>query len=63
MENNRYVIIFKILIFGAVATILLGPSFLLAYSDITTHPALSDETVDFFNINFPNLALSIEESL
>ena len=60
MENHRYVAATKILII-AVTAFLLWPSFLLAYDDDTTHVALSDETVDFFNIHFSSPALNSEE--
>ena len=61
MENRRYVRQFKNLIIYAVTIILLWPFFGLAYSEKTTHPALTDETVDFFNLNYPSRAFSDDE--
>lgn len=47
-----------------VTTLLLGPIFLFAYSGEITHPALTDETIDFFNLHFSNLALDeIEKAI
>ena len=37
------------------------PLFVSAYSDETTHPGLTAETVKFFNIHFPNLELGDTE--
>lgn len=64
MEDRRFIIIYLAIIFSAVATLLLGPSFLLqsfAYSDKTTHPALTQEIVEFFNIYHPEFALNNQE--
>ncbi len=60
MENYRYVK--KAMIFSTAVTILLlWPIFLLAYSDQTTHPALTRETVNFFNLNFTELSFTDAE--
>src|SRR3989338_7708704 len=57
MENRK--LIKRFLAFG-LATFLL-PVFVSAYAEHTTHPALTDETVDFFNHFYPELALTSEE--
>ncbi|MBI2022985.1 lamin tail domain-containing protein [Candidatus Giovannonibacteria bacterium] len=48
-----------------VTTLLLlsffSPLFSFAYSDQTTHPALTDEIVDLFNLYYPELSLTTEE--
>src|SRR3989338_4778321 len=50
MEINR-VIRFSIIIFlGTI--IFIVPIFIYAYSDTTTHPALTDEIVDLYNSQF-----------
>ncbi|MBI2507136.1 MAG: hypothetical protein HYW09_00805, partial [Candidatus Niyogibacteria bacterium] len=60
MENYRYVK--RATIFSTAVTILLlWPIFLLAYSDQTTHPALTQETVNFFNLNFTELSFTDAE--
>ncbi|MBI4114440.1 MAG: lamin tail domain-containing protein [Candidatus Niyogibacteria bacterium] len=56
MENRRFVRNF--LLITAVATFWLGPLFVYGYSSDTTHPALTDEIVDFFNIHHPEYKLS-----
>ena len=57
MENRKLV---KIILFTELAIFLL-PVFVFAYSPNTTHRALTDETVDFFNHFYPELALTSEE--
>lgn len=59
MENRGIVKIICFL-FSFLMTVAIAPS-LFAYSDKTTHPALTDEIVDFFNINHPDLVLNSEE--
>jgi len=44
MENNRFIKLFSF--FGIF---LAFPLFIFAYSEKTTHPALTDEIVDLFN--------------
>src|SRR3989344_1541843 len=59
MENNRPVKMFlSILTMGMFISF---PLFVSAYSDETTHPGLTAETVKFFNIHFPNLELGDTE--
>jgi len=56
MENRRiikYILIFIIFI--------LPFNFILAYSDTTTHPALTDEIIDLFNHYYPDLKISDQE--
>src|SRR3989338_577452 len=57
MENRKLV---KIALCTGLATFLL-PVFVSAYAEQTTHPALTDETIDFFNHFYPELALTSEE--
>ncbi|QQG46627.1 MAG: lamin tail domain-containing protein [Candidatus Niyogibacteria bacterium] len=60
MENYRYVK--RATIFSTAVTILLlWPFFVLAYSDQTTHPALTQETINFFNLNFTELSFTDAE--
>ncbi|MDP3726135.1 MAG: hypothetical protein Q8R36_02970, partial [bacterium] len=54
MENNR--IINAILM--TVGILLVSPFFVYAYDDKTTHPALTNETVKFFNNKYPELQLA-----
>jgi len=56
MENNRFIKLFSF--FGIF---LAFPLFIFAYSEKTTHPALTDEIVDLFNLYYPKLKLSEEE--
>ena len=55
MENGRF--IKSIIIFLVVEILTLFPFFLFAYSDKTTHPALTNEVVTFFNIHYPESKL------
>jgi len=59
MENHRFVKYFTILLGGMLFFSI--PLFLLAYSDETTHPALTDEIVDHFNRFYPERALSASQ--
>lgn len=61
MENHRFVKPNIILLGGMLLTILAVPSFIFAYDDTTTHPALTDEIVDHFNRFYPNKALSVSQ--
>lgn len=54
MENRKLV---KFVIFNLFMAIAILPFFANAYSDKTTHPALTDEVVDLFNYYYPNLKL------
>ena len=59
MENYRFIKFTTYIVL--VGSILLNPLFLFAYSDKTTHPALTQEIVEFFNLHYPQLQLSNEE--
>lgn len=59
MEDKR--IIKLAIIFSITGTVILLPFFSLAYSEKTTHPALTSEIVKFFNIHYPNLELDDKE--
>lgn len=59
MEDKR--IIKLAIIFSMTGTAILLPFFSLAYSEKTTHPALTSEIVKFFNIHYPNLELDDKE--
>lgn len=58
MENFKYVN-FLVFIFGLI--VFIAPFFIFAYSDKTTHPALTDEIVDLFNHYYPNFKVSDSE--
>ncbi len=51
----------KFLFLAGVAFYILDPPTGLAYNDQTTHPALTDEIVDFYNLVFSNNPLTSEE--
>ena len=59
MENFRYVKIVKAFIF--IGIFFLFPLVSFAYSDKTTHPALTNEIVKFFNIHYPDLEIDDKE--
>lgn len=59
MENNRTIKFALNLILGGM--LLAIPFFVFAYDDKTTHPALTQEIVKFFNKNYPELKLSDSE--
>src|SRR3989338_4912933 len=59
MENNRPVKTFAFLL--TMGMFISFPLFVSAYSDETTNPGLTVETVKFFNIYFPNLELGDTE--
>lgn len=58
MENGKYR---KLIFLSLILAILTLPVFSYAYSDETTHPALTNETVDVFNYYYPELELNEEE--
>ena len=59
MENYRLIKYFAIVLGGML---FLGiPFFLLAYSDKTTHPALTDKIIDHFNRFYTGRALSVSQ--
>ncbi len=57
MENGKY----RIIIFNIVSAVLLLPVFCYGYANETTHPALTNETVDVFDYHYPNLTLNDNE--
>ncbi|MBI1998710.1 MAG: lamin tail domain-containing protein [Parcubacteria group bacterium] len=60
MENLRHLKLFVVFLAG---TLLVFPLFVLAYSDKTTHPALTSEIVGLFNKTYPSLALKDAEKM
>src|SRR3989344_5892804 len=60
MENLRHL---KTIVFVFAGTLSVSPLFVLAYSDVTTHPALTSEIVKLFNKTYPSLALKDEEKV
>ncbi len=44
-----------------IVVMLATPLFAFGYDDVTTHPALADETVDLFDSYYPNLKLNPKE--
>ena len=54
MEDRRDIDIMKRLIFSFVfiVSLVFIPRAVFGYSDETTHPALTSEVVDFYNLNF-----------
>lgn len=59
MENKR--IIKPLINFIIMGILLVFPLFSFAYSDKTTHPALTSEIVKFFNIHYSDLELNDNE--
>ena len=51
----------KIAVGGALIGALLVSTNAFAYDSRTTHPALTDEIVDFYNLNFPDEKLSEQD--
>lgn len=60
MEDLRTLRIPLILVFGG--TLLLFPLFVFGYDDKTTHPAITQEIIKFFNSNFQDLNISNEDA-
>ena len=60
MENFRPIKLSKYIILGGM--LLAIPFFVLSYDDRTTHPALTQEIIKFFNKNYPELKLNDEEA-
>jgi len=62
MENRHFV---KVILFTGIGIIILTVSVAVfvanAYDDKTTHPALTDEIVDFYNLSFPNKQLTPQQ--
>src|SRR3989344_1941699 len=60
MENNRIVIVKLILCFIIILSI---PFFVFAYDQNTTHPALTNKIIDFYNFYYPNNQISDNEKI
>ena len=60
MENKRILNKKVVVILGGM--LLAIPFFVLSYDDKTTHPALTQEIIKFFNKNYPELKLNDEEA-
>ena len=60
MENKRILNKKVVVILGGM--LLAIPFFVLSYDDRTTHPALTQEIIKFFNKNYPELKLNDEEA-
>ncbi|MEK7078219.1 MAG: hypothetical protein AAB911_01485, partial [Patescibacteria group bacterium] len=60
MENNRIIIILSSIIL-TVGIFVSAPYFVFAYSKDTTHPALTDEIIDFYNLHYSNKQISDSE--
>src|SRR3989338_6875625 len=59
MENNRFIKISTFLL--TLGMLVASPLFVFAYSDETTHPGLTSETVKFFNLQYTNFKLGDAE--
>ena len=51
--------LFYVLLGGLIAPFFVGPA--LAYDQNSTHPALTSEAVNFYNLNFPNNKITERE--
>lgn len=60
MENFRPIKSFYYFFIGG--TLLAFPFFISAYDDATTHRALTQEIVKFFNIHYPQSVISSEDA-
>ncbi len=61
MKLKRRVIIFAYLLALALCAGVFFIKKADSYDDQTTHPAITDEIVDFFNLSYPDLAITPEE--
>lgn len=52
-----------VLILGGLLSSFLIPQIILSYSQTTTHPALTSEVVDFYNLYFPDRQIRDREKL
>ena len=60
--ENRIVINFKLILGGAlISALLVTSNSIFAYNQDKTHPALTDEIVDLYNLNFPANKLTEQE--
>src|SRR3989339_891702 len=57
MENGKSS---KIIFFNIILAVFLLPVFCYGYNNETTHPALTKETIDIFNLHYPNLKIGNE---
>src|SRR3989338_863797 len=60
MENRRNIIP-KFILGGALLSVLFFAFSAFGYSQNTTHPALTDEIVDFYNLSFKDNTITQEE--
>ncbi len=61
MANTGFLKRSLLIIIGGGLLIGATPFFVHAYEPATTHAALTDEVVDFFNLSYPAMALTAEE--
>ncbi|MEK7603693.1 MAG: hypothetical protein AAB461_01055, partial [Patescibacteria group bacterium] len=59
--ENRITIISKSILGGALLSAFFFAFSAFGYSQNTTHPALTDEIVDFYNASFPDNKINYEE--
>jgi hypothetical protein len=55
---TRKILIFKLIFFYIIFSFF---NFALAYDDKTTHPALTDEIIDFYNLVYPDKPITPEQ--
>src|SRR3989344_4722577 len=63
MENRRILKIVTILGGALISALLITTLPVFAYNQEKTHPALTDEIADFYNLNFPDKKLTEQEKL
>src|SRR3989344_1522024 len=63
MENRRIIKTAAILGGALISALLITSNSVFAYNQDKTHPALTDEIVDFYNLNFPANKLTEQEKL
>ena len=61
MENRRIIKTATILGGALISALLITSNSVFAYNQDKTHPALTDEIVDFYNLNFPANKLTEQE--
>lgn len=59
--ENRFIITLKFISGGALLSAFFFAFSVFGYSQNTTHPALTDEIVDFYNASFPDDKITYEE--
>ena len=62
MENSRFIKLHILLPWGGLLLGIANPLFIFAYDDDTTHPALTQEIVTFYNAHVPAHAISPEDT-